>query len=160
LKVAQTTFDESLSLLCRYNSPRLRWRKEGATYFIEPHPNSPTVEVMTLKTSPSTASPAQKITPAKTFKGQPLDERRVSLDIQNAPLREVLTAYFDAFDVDFIMAPEVQGTVTMAGENLPFDQALRQLMRAASISVTYTREGRRFLVRTRLPVVVDSSVKK
>jgi type II secretory pathway component HofQ len=152
MKVTQTTFDESLQLLCRHNTPRLLARKSGDTFVIEPRPDTATVEVMPLKQPVSTLSATQTIVPAKTFKGQKLEERRVTMSVQNAPIREVLTAYFDAFELDFVITPEVQGTASMTCENQFFETALRQLMRSSTIAITYTREGKRFFVRTRVPV--------
>jgi type II secretory pathway component HofQ len=155
VKITQTTFDESLPLLCRHNTPRLSYRKVGDTFTITPRPDSVVVEVMPINTKqPTSTLPAtQTITAAKAVKGQKLEERRVSMNIQNAPIREVMTAYFDAFDLDFIITPEVQGTVSMTCNNQLFDSALRQLMRSATIAITYNREGKRFFVRTRVPVV-------
>jgi type II secretory pathway component HofQ len=152
MKVTQTNFDESLQLLCRNNTPRLLARKSGDMFLIEPRPDTATVEVMPLKQPVSMLPVTQTITPAKTFKGQRLEERRVTMDVQNAPVREVLTAYFDTFELDFIITPEVQGTVSMTCENQFFEVALRQLMRSSTIAITYTREGKRFFVRTRVPV--------
>jgi type II secretory pathway component HofQ len=152
MKVTQTNFDESLQLLCRHNTPRLLCRKVGDMFNIEPRPDTATVDVMSLRQPVSTLPATQTITPAKTFKGQKLEERRVTVSVQNAPIREVLTAYFDTFELDFVITPEVQGTVSMTCENQLFEAALRQLMRSATIAITYTREGKRFFVRTRVPV--------
>ena len=160
LKITQVSWEDSLQLLCRNNTPRLLCRKEGDTYIIEPRPDSTPVEIMTLRQPISTLPLTQKITPVKAIKGQKLDDRRVSMDIQNAPVREVLTAFFDTFDLDFIISPEVSGTVSTTCDNVPFDQALRQILCSSSVAVTYSRDGKRFSVRTRVPVVIDNTEKE
>jgi type II secretory pathway component HofQ len=154
LKLSQTTLEESLQLLCRYNTPRLLYRKSGDMFIIEPRPETAPVEVMrAVSPTPSTQPSVLKISPVKPAnKQEKLEERRVWVEAKNAPVRAVLTTYFDAFGLDFIIAPEVQGTVTTFCDNQYFDQALRQLLRASTTAITYNREGRRFYVRTRIPV--------
>ena len=60
---------------------------------------------------------------------------RVNLTATGADLRALLAALADAAGVSLVVAPEVQGRVTVHFEDVPADEALRTLIREAGLMV-------------------------
>jgi type IV pilus assembly protein PilQ len=88
-------------------------------------------------TQPPATPPAQPPSPATFGTGQP-NERRysghpVSLDFQGADLRAVLRTFAEISGLNIVIDPKVNGTVDVALKDVPWDQALDQILRANSL---------------------------
>ncbi|HVK05810.1 MAG TPA: hypothetical protein VM490_20230, partial [Armatimonadaceae bacterium] len=73
----------------------------------------------------------------------------VTLDLRDAPIRSALEQLFNSAKVDFSMDNNVQGFVTLKVTEVPFETALKLIMRSATIPLTYTRENNIYIVRPR-----------
>ena len=82
----------------------------------------------------------------------------VSVDLQGAPIRAALEQIFRAAKVDFGIAPEVSGFVTLKVTDLPFEAALRLILRSSEIPLTYSADSGIYLVKPRMttPTVVSA----
>jgi hypothetical protein len=72
-----------------------------------------------------------------------------SVDLRDAPVRSALEQLFREAKLDFVIAPDVQGTVTMTLKDLPLEQVLKIICRSNSIPLTFTKEGKRYEVKVR-----------
>jgi type II secretory pathway component GspD/PulD (secretin) len=80
------------------------------------------------------------------------EDKKVSLDLREAPIREALKQLFDSVGVNYTLSSEVQGFVTLKVDDISFDQALRLILRNATIPLTYTKEGKIFIIKPRVIV--------
>jgi type IV pilus assembly protein PilQ len=86
-------------------------------------------------------------TPATPAQGQPLPgqaEKKytghpISMDFQGVDLRAVLRAFAEPSGLNFIIDPDVQGSVDMVLTEVPWDQALEVILRANQLD--YTVDG-------------------
>ncbi len=62
--------------------------------------------------------------PTKTFKGEPID-----IHVQDAPLQDVLNIIADVAHLNLLLAPGIQGKVTLRLKHVPWDQLLDMLSR-------------------------------
>jgi hypothetical protein len=74
---------------------------------------------------------------------------QTSVDLRDAPVRSALEQLFREAKLDFVIAPDVQGTVTMTLKDLPLEQVLKIICRSNSIPLTFTKEGKRYEVKVR-----------
>jgi type IV pilus assembly protein PilQ len=96
-----------------------------------------------VQTPPQTA-PTQPPAPAQ---GQPVPgqaEKKytghpISMDFQGVDLRAVLRAFAEPSGLNFIIDPDVQGSVDMVLTEVPWDQALEVILRANQLD--YTVDG-------------------
>ena len=72
-----------------------------------------------------------------------------ALEFQNADVREAIRQLFKMVGASFVIAPDVQGNVTVRLKNVPFDTALEQLVR--QVDATYRMEGPIYSVVLRSP---------
>src|SRR5215217_6577368 len=63
----------------------------------------------------------------------------ITLDLRDAPVRQALEQLFNNAKVDFSIANEVQGFVTLKITDQPFENALRLILRSSSIPLTFVR---------------------
>lgn len=63
------------------------------------------------------------------------NERPVSLAFDDAPVGQVLQALADWQNLNLMVAPEVQGTLSLRLTNVPWQQALQLVARMAQLSV-------------------------
>jgi hypothetical protein len=109
--------------------------------------------------------------PAHAQAQTPAGERAlppITLDLRDAPVRQALEQLFNNAKVDFSIANEVQGFVTLKITDQPFENALRLILRSSSIPLTFVRESGVYIVKPRvteaansndnLPPPVDSNV--
>ncbi len=73
----------------------------------------------------------------------------VTLDLQDAPIRAALEQIFRAAKVDFGIDPSVIGYVNLKVTDIPFENALRLILRSSTTPLTYLKEGNVYLVRPR-----------
>ncbi len=90
----------------------------------------------------ATGSDGQKEPPARA-------EQKVSLDLQNAPIREALEKLFRQTKSDFSLDSSVQGYVTLKVTDQPLENALRLIIARASVPLTYTKESGVYFIKPR-----------
>ncbi|MFO7563708.1 MAG: type IV pilus secretin PilQ [Enhygromyxa sp.] len=71
---------------------------------------------------------------------------RIDIELQDAPIKDVLLLFSDIGRVNIIAGPEVQGTVTMKLSAVPWDQALDIILR--SLNLGMVQEGNVIRVAT------------
>ena len=71
---------------------------------------------------------------------------RIDIELQDAPIKDVLLLFSDIGRVNIIAGPEVQGTVTMKLSAVPWDQALDIILR--SLALGMVQEGNVIRVST------------
>ena len=71
---------------------------------------------------------------------------RIDIELQDAPIKDVLLLFSDIGRVNIIAGPEVQGTVTMKLSAVPWDQALDIILR--SLQLGMVQEGNVIRVAT------------
>src|SRR5580700_3985676 len=62
-----------------------------------------------------------------------------SLDLQDVDVRDAIRALFKNVNANYVVAPEVQGTVTIQLKNVKFEVALRNIL--DQVKATYRIEG-------------------
>jgi type IV pilus assembly protein PilQ len=65
---------------------------------------------------------------------------RISLDLKDADIRDVLKVFAKLGRFNLVVDPEVRGSVTVRLENVPWDQAMDLILRMNGLG--YTLEGR------------------
>ncbi|HVT13717.1 MAG TPA: hypothetical protein VHE55_15740 [Fimbriimonadaceae bacterium] len=63
------------------------------------------------------------------------DDKLISIDMQNADVREALRTLFKSVGLSYSVAPEVQGTVTLDLHNAKFETALQNICK--QVDATY-----------------------
>lgn len=77
-------------------------------------------------------------------------EKTVSLDLRDAPVRTCLEMAFKQADINnFVIDNNVAGFVTMTISDQPFEVALKLIMRGASTPLTYIKENNVYIVKPR-----------
>jgi len=80
------------------------------------------------------------VAPVKAFAQQDPSQQIVhSLELQQADVRDALRALFRNVSVNYSIAPEVQGTVTVSMKNVLFEQALQNILK--QVDATYRIES-------------------
>jgi hypothetical protein len=157
LKIGRANIDDIITLICRANSPRLLIRKSENVLVIErdtissSHPglNNLLDESILVKSPIPTLPMRLKIIIERPKDNQSVEEQRVSMTVQNTPTRDVLANFFEVFNIDFILSTRIQGLSNISFKNEPFDTALRKLLHTGSVPMTYTKEGKLYLIRPR-----------
>lgn len=139
-------------------APAKRERDEDARYASRPtvdaQPEADTrvesSEVVSLGTQVSGFStpPVLAARPGATQVGRRTKWRgeRIDIELQDAPIKDVLLLFSDIGRVNIIAGPEVQGSVTMKLSAVPWDQALDIILR--SLSLGMVQEGNVIRVAT------------
>jgi type IV pilus assembly protein PilQ len=102
----------------------------------QPVPSRPVVTAQTPPQPPSTPPSGQPVPgqAEKKYTGHP-----ISMDFQGVDLRAVLRAFAEPSGLNFIIDPDVQGSVDMVLTEVPWDQALEVILRANQLD--YTVDG-------------------
>jgi hypothetical protein len=82
----------------------------------------------------------------------------ITLDLRDAPIRQALEQLFAAAKVDFQIDNSVVGFVTLKITDQPFENALKLILRASPIPLTYARESGVFIVKPRPMLATDPSL--
>jgi type IV pilus assembly protein PilQ len=117
---------------------------------ITPRDTAPAEPMSALKTAPAAApvvvsAPAAPKVPAAPLQQAPSgDQKRftghpVSLDFQGADLRAVLRGFSEISGLNMVIDPDVQGTVDIILNEVPWDQALDVILRGNQLD--YTVDG-------------------
>src|SRR5579885_671321 len=78
-----------------------------------------------------------------------------SLELQQADVRDALRALFRNVNVNYSIAPEVQGTVTVSLKNVLFEQALQNILK--QVDATYRIDSGVFeIVKREAPTPTNS----
>ncbi len=85
---------------------------------------------------------------ASPFAGDP-----ISLNLENAELRDVLSTFSELAKIEILTEPSVQGSVTIEIVNTPWDEVLDRILRENKL--VYSIEGGRIIVRN-----ADSDITK
>src|SRR5579862_3058585 len=76
-----------------------------------------------------------------------------SLDLEDVDVRDAIRALFKNVNANYVVAPEVQGTVTIQLKNVKFEVALRNIL--DQVKATYRIEGGIFNIIKREEVVAN-----
>ena len=76
-----------------------------------------------------------------------MEERRITLDLRDAPLDDALRLLFRDTPYSYTLAPGVSGTVTLTLNDVTFSQALRAILEIHDL--TYRREAGNLYIITR-----------
>ncbi|NVB43838.1 secretin and TonB N-terminal domain-containing protein [Pseudenhygromyxa sp. WMMC2535] len=87
------------------------------------------------------ARPGTKVNGRSRWRGE-----RIDIELQDAPIKDVLLLFSDIGRVNIIAGPEVQGSVTMKLSAVPWDQALDIILR--SLNLGMVQEGNVIRVAT------------
>ncbi|MCA9696348.1 MAG: AMIN domain-containing protein, partial [Myxococcales bacterium] len=87
------------------------------------------------------ARPGTKVGSRNRWRGE-----RIDIELQDAPIKDVLLLFSDIGKVNIIAGPEVQGSVTMKLSAVPWDQALDIILR--SLNLGMVQEGNVIRVAT------------
>jgi hypothetical protein len=88
------------------------------------------------------------VLPMSAFAQEKLNN--VTFDLQDAPIRSTIEAAFKQAGINnYIIDNNVVGFVTLKITEQPFENALKLIMRAASVPLTYTKENGVWIVKPR-----------
>ncbi|MFA5624186.1 MAG: type IV pilus secretin PilQ [Bradymonadales bacterium] len=80
---------------------------------------------------------AQNYGKRNTLKGTELAKRRITLDIRDADIHDLLRLLSDEINVSIVASPEVKGNVSLSLKSVPFDQALDIILRTNGLGMRY-----------------------
>ena len=76
--------------------------------------------------------------------------KRVTFDLEDSPIRKTIEAAFKQAGINnYVIDNNVVGFVTLKITEQPFENALKLIMRAASVPLTYTKENGVWIVKPR-----------
>ena len=102
------------------------------------------------------AAARAQVVPATTAEAdKPLPP--VTLDLQDAPLKQALTQLFQNAKAQSMLDPAIGGFVTLNIRDQPFENALKLLLRSANPPLTYTKENGVYIVKPRLDPTANQS---
>ncbi len=81
---------------------------------------------------------------------QPVALPNITLDFKDTPVREALEQIFRSAKVDYGIDPTVQGYVNLKVTDVPFENALKLILRSANTPLTYSIENGVYLVKPRV----------
>jgi type II secretory pathway component HofQ len=64
---------------------------------------------------------------------------RISLSLREADLRDVLLSFAELAEVNMVIDPDVQGTVTVELKDVPWDQALSVILKSHGLGMEISR---------------------
>jgi len=108
-----------------------------------------TAESAAAQTTSATRARANMAAPKNiTIRGN--SQRTVTMDIRNAPVKDAIQQLFLKAGVDYILDPDVRGTVTIRATKVPFETAVRLLAQASDTPLSlYRNEVGVYEIRTR-----------
>ena len=78
-------------------------------------------------------------------------QNNISLELKDAPVRTTLEMIFKQANIkNYVIDNSVSGVVTMNLTDQPFENALKLVMRASTIPLTYTKENDVYIVKQRI----------
>lgn len=112
----------------------------------EPAKRSEVVSLGGTKVSGFSTPPVMAARPTNVGSRTRWRGERIDIELQDAPIKDVLLLFSDIGRVNIIAGPEVQGTVTMKLSSVPWDQALDIILR--SLQLGMVQEGNVIRVAT------------
>ena len=104
------------------------------------------------------------VSPMTAYAQQERNPNSITLDLKDAPIRTTLEmAFKQAGITNYVIDNNVAGFVTMTITDQPFENALKLIMRAATVPLTYIKENNVYIVKPRqisqntLPATPDIS---
>jgi hypothetical protein len=104
------------------------------------------------------------LSPSICYAQQDRSPNSITLDLKDAPIRTTLEmAFKQAGITNYVIDNNVAGFVTMTITEQPFENALKLIMRAATVPLTYIKENNVYIVKPRqisqntLPATPDIS---
>jgi hypothetical protein len=76
-------------------------------------------------------------------------QHNVSINLQNGDIRSALDALFKGSGLNYTIDPTVAGTITISLRDVPFDVALRSILRAANPPLTYSVSDNVYQIKPR-----------
>ncbi len=73
----------------------------------------------------------------------------VTVELRDAQIKSALEQIFNSANVQYTIDPLVSGFVTLKIRDQPFENALKLIMRTATIPLTYTKENGVYIVKPR-----------
>lgn len=82
---------------------------------------------------------------------------RVTIDYKNVPVRDAIDRLFHMGKAHYVLSDAVQGDVTVKAASVPFEEALRRLLKACHPPLTYTIEKGTYHIRPRPGAVAPAA---
>jgi hypothetical protein len=90
------------------------------------------------------------VAPTAAYAQQDRNPNSITLDLKDAPIRTTLEmAFKQAGITNYVIDNNVAGFVTMTITEQPFENALKLIMRAATVPLTYIKENNVYIVKPR-----------
>jgi len=90
------------------------------------------------------------VAPTTAYAQQERNPNSITLDLKDAPIRTTLEmAFKQAGITNYVIDNNVAGFVTMTITDQPFENALKLIMRAATVPLTYIKENNVYIVKPR-----------
>lgn len=123
-------FEDALKMVLRFSSTPITYTKEKDGYRIK---------LGSLPGEPEKSTPT--VSQANPF--------NVTLDLKDTPLRAALEQLFRMVKVDYSIDPSVQGYVNLKVTDMPFENALKLILRSSSTPLTYLKDSGVYMVKPR-----------
>ncbi len=130
LSAKDLPLDDALKAIQRASTVPFTFTKERGIYFVKPGTGSK---------AGASAAPTVK----------PVALPNVTLDLQDAPIRTALEQIFRTAKLDYSIDPSVQGYVNLKVTDMPFENALRLILRSSTTPLTYSVDNGVYLVKPR-----------
>jgi hypothetical protein len=99
------------------------------------------VVVLAVETSANTQTTLKK------------DPERISLEFTSAPVTTALNVLFNGKGINFVIQPDVQGTVnSLHLSDVPFEVALKALMKSVDPPLVYKKDGDVYIISVKKPL--------
>ncbi|MBC7805426.1 MAG: hypothetical protein H7145_04675 [Akkermansiaceae bacterium] len=133
IKTNDVPFEKALRLILRSATTPFTYTKEDGVYRVKPG------------TLPEDPTPVPAPQPA----AQPVPLPDLTLDFKDTPIRAALEEIFRLAKVDFGIDPSVQGYVNLKVTDMPFENALKLILRSSATPLTYSKDGGVYIVKPR-----------
>ncbi len=69
------------------------------------------------------------------------NSKKVSIDVESGDIRFAIKLLFQSLEVNYTIAPDVQGPITVHLKDVPFKTALESMLKTSSVPLTYRVEA-------------------
>lgn len=94
-------------------------------------------QAMVSAAEPSTYALSNSFGSKGTLKDSPLAKRKITLDIHDADINDLLRLLSDEINTSIVVSPDVKGNVTLSLKSVPLDQALDIILRMHNLGMRY-----------------------
>ena len=74
---------------------------------------------------------------ADALKNTPLAKRKITLDIHDADINDLLRLLSDEINTSIVVSPDVKGNITLSLKSVPLDQAMNIILRMHDLGMRY-----------------------